>query len=382
MKHWVVVVLFCVGASAVAAPSRPAAPNQLELAIIDADEAVKRGKDGDGNALASHADAALRKAEAVAKTNNSAEVRQAITFLKIAAYHARQRHLDLAIGQAQSALSRLRAALGGGSESVPAKRDAGGDEKPQAATQSNAAIEAGRQSSPGSGEPAKKGGPLVYQEFLPWQGNVSPDHIWRIAGVWKGTGNNVLDPALAALLPAYEGQPGGFLSLSVKANELRGSEIQTLPSYGYGYYETRMKVTTVPGVCASFFWIEAPKYGPHEWDVEFLTNEPWISSPNSGKVHLFIHPANIQYIVDLPFNPSLDFHRYGFLWTAQSISFTVDGQIVHTFSDPSLGTDAKGFIMMNTWTGNRNWGGGPPETDATTYYDWVKFWPDVVSLPE
>ena len=381
MKHWIVVVLFCVGASAVAAPGRPGVPAQLELAIIEAEEAVKQGKDGDGNALATHADAALRKAEAAAKTNNDAEVRQAVTLLTLAAYQARHGHLDVAVGQAQSALSRLHAASGG-TQSVPATSGAGGAEKAQTATQSTGAIEAGRQSSRGSGEPAKKGGPLVYQEFLPWQGNVSPDHIWRISGVWTGTGNNVLDPALAALIPKYEGRSGGFLSLSVKANELRGSEIQTLPSYGYGYYETRMKVTTVPGVCASFFWVEAPKYGAREWDVEFLTNEPWISSPNSGKVHLFIHPADIQYIVDLPFNPSLDFHRYGFLWTAQSIAFTVDGQIVHTFSDPSLSTNATGFIMMNTWTGKPNWGGGPPKADATTYYDWVKFWPDVVSLPE
>jgi beta-glucanase (GH16 family) len=86
-----------------------------------------------------------------------------------------------------------------------------------------------------------------------------------------------MDPALAELSSTYPGDSGsGFLSLSMAANELRGSEIQTttLPGYGCGYYETRMKVTSVPGVCASFFWIEAPKYGPHEWDIEFLTNEP------------------------------------------------------------------------------------------------------------
>ena len=142
-----------------------------------------------------------------------------------------------------------------------------------------------------------------------------------------------------------------------------------------------MKVTSVPGVVASFFWVEAPNYGPREWDIEFLTNESWISTKNSGKVHLFIHPANATYIVNLPFNPSLAFHRYGFLWTSGSISFTVDGHVAHSFTDSSLNTNARGFVMMNTWTGNPNWGGGPPAQDATTVYDWVHFHPDVSSVP-
>ena len=136
--------------------------------------------------------------------------------------------------------------------------------------------------------------PQVFQDFAPssFSGTTSTDGIWRIDRSWVGTGGDTMDPALAQLSSTYPGDSGiGFLSLSVAANELRGSEIQTmtLPGYGYGYYETRMKVTSVPGVCDSFFWIEAPNYGPHEWDIEFLTNESWITSTNSGMVHLTIN---------------------------------------------------------------------------------------------
>jgi hypothetical protein len=231
--------------------------------------------------------------------------------------------------------------------------------------------------------PGSTGSATIDQEFNPWIGKTSPDGIWRINGFWKGSGGNILDPALAKLSSSYNDQSSGFLSLTVKANELRGSEIQTvtLPGCSYGYYETNMKVTSVPGVVASFFWVEAPNYGPREWDIEFLTNESWINSNNSGKVHLFIHPSNVTHILDLPFNPSLAFHRYGFLWTAGSISFTVDGQFAYRFVDTSLNTTAHGFIVMNTWTGNPNWGGGPPAKDATTIYDWVHFYPDVSSVP-
>jgi hypothetical protein len=230
--------------------------------------------------------------------------------------------------------------------------------------------------------PRQASSAIINEEFNPWSGNISPNGVWRINGIWKGSGG-ILDPALAELSSTYNGQSGGFLSLTAQANALRGSEIQTvtLPGCGYGYYETNMKVTPVPGVAASFFWIEAPSYGPHEWDIEFLTNESWINSSNSGKVHLTIHPSNATYILDLPFNPALAFHRYGFLWIPGSISFTVDGQFAYRFVDSSLNTAARGFIMMNTWTGNPNWGGGPPTQNATTIYDWVHFYPDVTSVP-
>ena len=157
----------------------------------------------------------------------------------------------------------------------------------------------------------------ITQSFVPpWNGVHSPDGLWRINGPWNGTNNNEMDPTLAKIFASTTGQKHGYLSLSVAANQLRGSELQTMngaagsntQGYGYGYYETFMRVTTVPGVVASFFWIEAPNYGSHEWDVEFTTNESWINSPNSGLVHLTLHPeqydvrvaAGIQSVAGVP----------------------------------------------------------------------------------
>jgi beta-glucanase (GH16 family) len=208
---------------------------------------------------------------------------------------------------------------------------------------------------------------------------MSPDGIWRIAGVWTGTGGNVLDPANAQVVGGYAGETGGFLLLTSRANVLRGGEIQTLPTYSYGYYETRMKVASVSGLCDSFFWIEQG-YGPHEIDIEFLTNESWIGSASSGQVHLTLHPSEQAYILHLPFNPSRGFHRYGFLWRSGHLDFTVDGAVAHSFDDADLATPVPGYIMMNTWTGAPDWGGGPPTADATTAYDWVKFYPGATAV--
>jgi hypothetical protein len=215
----------------------------------------------------------------------------------------------------------------------------------------------------------------IFQDFEPWTGSTSPDGVWRLAGPWAGTGGNQFDLSRELLSSTFDGASGGYLSLISKASTLNGGEIQTIttPGYGYGYYEVRMKVTEVPGVCASFFWIEAPSYGPHEWDYEFLTNESWITSANSGRVWICRHPGDCP-VIDLAFNPSKGFHRYGFLWQAGKMDYTVDGQVAHSVTDSNLTTTAKGFIMMNSWTGNASWGGGPPTQDATTVYDWVKFY--------
>ncbi len=230
---------------------------------------------------------------------------------------------------------------------------------------------------------AAAGSVSAVQEFFrtPWPNEISPDGLWRINGPWIGTGGNLLDPGLAQIVPLsriYVGQ--SYLKLSVAAGQRRGSEVQTLRGYGYGYYEVRMRVAHVPGVTSSFFWIQGPHYGPREWDIEFLTNEPWIRSENSGIVHLTIHPGNVTYVLHLGFNPAKSFHDYGFLWTPGRIVLTVDGKAVHRFTTSLLDTSAKGFIMMNTWTGNPNWGGGPPDHVATTIYDWVWFTPGATHI--
>lgn len=209
--------------------------------------------------------------------------------------------------------------------------------------------------------------------------HISPDGLFQIAGKWTGTGGNLLDPANAVIA-------GGQLKLSVSAGVKTGAEIQSLPGkngfpqlgpgWGYGYYEARMKVTPVSGTVASIFWVEAPNYGPHEWDVEFLTDE----SPRT-KVHFTRHPSNATFIYDLGFDWSAAFHRYGFLWTPGRLDFTVDRVIVHTMTDPEMGTGAKGFLMANVWTGNPNWGGGPPTSKTTTAYEGISFKAGATSIP-
>ena len=233
--------------------------------------------------------------------------------------------------------------------------------------------------------------PQIFQEFNPWTGNTSPDGIWRKNGVWVATGGNTFDPARCILTSSYPGETSsGFLTLRSLANSLNGAEIQTLPKYKYGYYETRLKVTGVGdpannrGVVVSFFIADYDNSG-WEVDIEFLTNGPWITSANSGQVtfnyHLPFNGGSAVHYHDLPFNPKNGFHRYGFLYQPGRLDWTVDGVIVYTVSNAGFTNPYGAFIMMNSWTGNQFWGGLAPTQDADSVYDWVKFYPDVTSVP-
>ncbi len=224
----------------------------------------------------------------------------------------------------------------------------------------------------------------------PWPHNISPDGLFRVNGPWKGTGGNLITPQNVAMPASFGKYKGGFLQLKVPGQQssmpysaaeiqsIAGSDAAGKPGYGYGYYETRLQVSATPGVCDSFFWIQSPSYGPKEIDFEFLTNEDWIHQPDRGKVHVTIDivPGKDQHtaVINLPFNPSRSMHRYGFLYTPGKVQFTVDGRVLSTLSDPRMTAPGRGgFIMANEWTGNPNWGGGPPLKTAISTYAWIKF---------
>ena len=186
----------------------------------------------------------------------------------------------------------------------------------------------------------------------------------------------------------------GTLSLTVPANVYQGAEIATAagwepqgagttppfgPSHlGYGYYEASMRPSCVQGEISSFFWIQAPGYGPLEWDVEF-PNPPGHTFTD---VHWTIHPSGKSVDFQLGFNPCNAFHRYGFLWTAGKIVYTVDGKSKYTFTDSSLVSTATGFLMANAWDGNPNWGGGPPTQNAVNSYDWMVYYAGATAVPD
>ena len=135
-----------------------------------------------------------------------------------------------------------------------------------------------------------------------------------------------------------------------------------------------MKPSDVSGGVASFFLIGAPDYRAPEFDIEFLLNA-------DNQVTFTNHPGSGTTYYNLGFDPTAAFHTYGIIWTPNAdgtatVADTVDGVIVRSETSANfvVGPDGQ-FIMMNAWSGNANFGGGPPTQNSTTVYDWVHFTP-------
>ncbi|NLK71190.1 MAG: family 16 glycosylhydrolase [Clostridiales bacterium] len=126
-----------------------------------------------------------------------------------------------------------------------------------------------------------------------------------------------------------------------------GAEYRSKDYYHYGYYETSMKAIKNDGVVSSFFTYTGPYDGDpwDEIDIEILGKD-------TTKVQFNYYTngvGNHEFMYDLGFDASEDFHTYGFEWLPNKITWYVDGKPVYTAYNDIPKTPGK--IMMNTWPG-------------------------------
>lgn len=167
-------------------------------------------------------------------------------------------------------------------------------------------------------------------------------------------------------------------------------EIQSKASYGYGKFATRMKTVSGSGLVTSFFTYSGSGYGQSdhdEIDIEILGKDPW-----TMEIHYYANGFNrLVEKIPLGFDSSLDYHNYGFVWTADKIEWWVDGSLVHTMQATDLDLDGDidaedmpnmpSKIMANMWVApydsdtDKNWLGHftYPGTPVRAGYDWIKY---------
>jgi len=126
-----------------------------------------------------------------------------------------------------------------------------------------------------------------------------------------------------------------------------GGEFRTRKFYGYGRYEVCMKPIKNDGVVSSFFTYTGPsdKNPWDEIDIEFTgkdTTKVQFNYFTSGR-------GNHEYMHELGFDASEDFHTYAFEWYEDKIVWFVDGVEVHSANQ--LIPVTRGKIMMNAWCG-------------------------------
>ena len=150
-----------------------------------------------------------------------------------------------------------------------------------------------------------------------------------------------------------------------------GAEYRTRSMYHYGMYEVRMKPIKNEGVVSSFFTYTGPSDNNpwDEIDIEFLGKDTTKVQFNYFTNGVGLH----EYVYDLGFDASEDFHEYAFEWRKDSITWYVDGVEVYKAVDNIPQTPSK--VMMNVWpgTGVDSWLNAFDGTvPLTAEYDWMR----------
>ncbi len=156
-----------------------------------------------------------------------------------------------------------------------------------------------------------------------------------------------------------------------------GAEYRTRKFYGYGRYEVSMKPIKNDGVVSSFFTYTGPSDNNpwDEIDIEFLGKDTTIVQFN----YFTKGRGNHEYVHELGFDASEEFHTYAFEWHKDKIVWFVDGVEVYTATQTIPTT--RGKIMMNVWCGTganaERWlkPFDPSNMPLTAEYEWFSYTP-------
>ena len=162
-----------------------------------------------------------------------------------------------------------------------------------------------------------------------------------------------------------------------------GGEMRTYGYYGYGDYQVRMKPAKKDGTASTFFVCTG------EYDLNPITNEknPWdeidieFLGQDTTKVQFnyFVNGVGEhEYMYDLGFDASEEFHNYGFRWAEDYITWFVDDKPVYRVeaSEGKPMPAASGRILTNYWCGTdeaEGWMGSYSNPgDEGPEYEWIK----------
>ena len=189
---------------------------------------------------------------------------------------------------------------------------------------------------------------------------------------------------------------GGVMQLTIDENpdgseatydEYFGGEARSHEWYGYGDFEVRMKPAKKAGTASTFFTCTGDydinlEGEPNPWDeidIEFLGKDT-----TQVQFNYYVNgQGGHEYMYDLGFDASEEFHNYGFRWTEDYICWFVDGEPVHKVeaSEGNPMPAAAGRILMNYWCGTseaEGWMGAYSDPgDEGPVYEWVKTSGDV-----
>jgi len=199
-----------------------------------------------------------------------------------------------------------------------------------------------------------------------------------------------LDPAVCNLGLSPYSINDGFLTIQTRSTTpalqscgvsypYTSGHLDTYNSFAqeYGYFETRAKVSNVFGTMFAFWLLPEDGSWPPEIDA------PEILSRLSNTAIVTNHTNDGGFNTQYQFSPTFadlsnDFHTYGVLWTANTITWYVDGQQIG--QTPTRSDEHKPFFMIlefGVGGCNDGWADCPASLanfSASAQVDWVHVW--------
>ena len=249
--------------------------------------------------------------------------------------------------------------------------------------------------------------PLNAEKLVDFTKEVDPNVLFESDGwsngdvfnvVWKKH-NVVYENGIMRLGITEEKATAWLGEEEVEFNYTAG-EARTQNYYHYGDYEVSMKPSANPGTASTFFVCTGPydekivtdaegnttnvPNAHDEIDIEFLGKDT-----TKVQFNFFVNgQGGNEYMYDLGFDASKEFHRYGFRWAEDSITWFVDGVPVYkvtTNKNADAADNLKivdkipstaGRMLTNYWCGNERAWGWMGEykgavNDQGTEYQWI-----------
>jgi len=138
-----------------------------------------------------------------------------------------------------------------------------------------------------------------------------------------------------------------FDKAEVKDRDYACAEIRTRQRFSYGTYEARMKTDTGSGINAAFFtYIGKDSKEPHdEIDFEVLTKDP-----SKVQVNVFVSgKGDNEKMIDVKGGSDAGFNDYAFVWKPDELSWYVNGELLHTVTDPTKIPSHPQKIFFSLW---------------------------------
>ncbi|KAI8966207.1 glycoside hydrolase family 16 protein [Daldinia sp. FL1419] len=195
--------------------------------------------------------------------------------------------------------------------------------------------------------------------------------------------NNIADEQIFSGPGAKGGDAGLKLVVGseIKNGMVPCSDVSTTDvHYYHGTFRAGIKVTDVPGTCSAFFWY---MNDTQEIDIEFLSSE-FNKSNNTFPVNLVLQSEESKNNgfdasktgdfkkINLPFDPTTDFHEYRIDFLPERVLFYADAQLLTEMNGTGV-PSTPGNLQVSHWSnGNMEWSQGPPKANATTTVSYVK----------